>query len=92
MASPLQWNRTAIRCIAHPMTDSSLHDRLRDLYDKMREFPEASRCEHGTHLKPEAFVAFLELRQLIEREVLPKLYQLERRAEPADPPSSTWQR
>lgn len=74
------------------MNDSSLHDRLRDLYGKMREFPEASRCEHGTHLKPEAFVAFLELRQLIEREVLPALYRIEQRDRPTDLSSSTWQR
>lgn len=61
------------------MTDSSLHDRLHALFDQLKDFPEAGRCEHGTHLKPRAFVAFLELRQLIEREVLPALHQVEAR-------------
>lgn len=61
------------------MTDASLHDRLKALYDQLGDFPEGSRCEHGTHLKPRAFVAFLDLRQLIEREVLPALYQFERK-------------
>jgi len=55
------------------MTDS-LHDRLQSLFDQLKEFPEAGRCEHGTHLKPAAFTAFLEMRQLIEKEVLPALY------------------
>ena len=56
---------------------ASLHDRVQALYNKMRDFPEGSRCEHGTHLKPAAFVAFLELRQVIEREVLPALHRIE---------------
>ncbi|WP_298165449.1 hypothetical protein [Novosphingobium sp.] len=59
------------------MTDASLHDRLHALFDRLKDFPEASRCEHGTHLKPGAFIAFLDLRQLIEKEVLPALHQLE---------------
>lgn len=59
------------------MTDASLHDRLKALYDQVRDFPEAGRCEHGTHLNPRAFVAFLDMRQLIEREVLPALYKLD---------------
>lgn len=64
------------------MHDASLHDRLQAAYDQLKDFPEAGRCEHGTHLKPYAFVAFLELRQLIEREVLPALYQIEARDRP----------
>jgi hypothetical protein len=59
------------------MTDS-LHDRLQGLFDKLKDFPEAGRCEHGTHLKLAAFAAFLDLRQLIEKEVLPALHELER--------------
>ncbi|WP_421847968.1 hypothetical protein [Novosphingobium sp.] len=70
------------------MTDS-LHNRLRDLYDKMREFPEASRCEHGTHLKPSAFAAFLDLRQLVEKEVLPALYRIEEARNATSRPSPT---
>lgn len=63
------------------MTDC-LHDRLQAIYDQLKDMPEAGRCEHGTHLKPRAFVAFLELRQLIEREVLPALHQIEARNRP----------
>jgi hypothetical protein len=60
------------------MTDS-LHDRVQMLFDQLKDFPEAGRCEHGTHLKPAAFAAFLDLRQLVEKEVLPVLYEAERR-------------
>ncbi len=56
------------------MTDAAdLHDRLEALYHRLREFPEGSRCEHGAHLKNDAYVAFLDLRKLIEKEVLPAL-------------------
>ncbi|WP_408591196.1 hypothetical protein [Novosphingobium sp.] len=74
------------------MTDS-LHDRLQALYDRLKSFPEASRCEHGVHLKRDAYVAFLDLRQLIEREVLPALASKERTSAPwqpaADDPADT---
>lgn len=59
------------------MTDS-LHDRLKGMFDQLKDFPESGRCEHGTHLKPAAFTAFLDMRQLIEKEVLPALYRIER--------------
>lgn len=62
------------------MTDS-LYDRLQGLFDKLKDFPEAGRCEHGTHLKPAAFTAFLDMRQLIEKEVLPALHDLDRRGQ-----------
>lgn len=58
------------------MTDS-LHDRLKMLFDQLKDFPEAGRCEHGTHLKPAAFAAFLDMRQMIEKEVLAELYRIE---------------
>lgn len=45
----------------------SLAQRTQDLFDKIKAFPEAGRCEHGTHLKRDAYVAFLELRKLLER-------------------------
>lgn len=73
-----------------PMTDS-LHARLQDLFDQLKDFPEAGRCEHGMHLKPAAFAAFLDLRQLVEKEVLPALYLIEQRDRPTDQPSPTWQ-
>lgn len=55
----------------------SLHDRVKTLYARMANFPEESRCEHGTHLKRDAYVAFLDLRKLIEDEVLPVLHKVE---------------
>lgn len=54
-----------------------LHDRLKALCRRLSDFPESSRCEHGVHLKPDAYVAFLDLRQLVEREVMPLLYEIE---------------
>jgi hypothetical protein len=56
-------------------TDADLHDRLQGLFDRLKEFPEGARCEHGTHLKPDALAAFLDLRQLVEKEVLPALHR-----------------
>ena len=43
------------------------------LFDRLKDFPEGALCEHGVHLKRDAYAAFLDLRQLIEREVLPAL-------------------
>jgi len=64
------------------MTDAhSLHDRLQGLFDQMKDFPESGRCEHGVHLKRDSYTAFLDLRQILEREVLP---QLARRAQRRD--------
>jgi len=54
---------------------SDLHARLEALYHRLRDFPEGARCEHGVHLKRDAYVAFLDLRKLIETEVLPYLGQ-----------------
>lgn len=71
------------------MTDS-LHDRLQGLFDQLKDFPEAGRCEHGTHLKPAAFAAFLELRQVVEKEVLPELYRLKTASSATSQPSPTW--
>lgn len=56
----------------------SLHDRLKAYYDRLAMFPEGGRCEHGVHLKRDAYVAFLDLRKLLEDEVFPLLHQMER--------------
>ena len=72
------------------MIDASLHHRLQMLFDQLKDFPEAGRCEHGTHLKPAAFAAFLDLRQLVEKEVLPALYRIEAERSATSQPSSTW--
>ena len=61
---------------------AELHDRLEAIYHRLREFPEASRCEHGTHLKRDAYVAFLDLRKVIETEVLPLLARNAKRGQP----------
>jgi hypothetical protein len=50
-----------------------LHDRLQGLFDRIKEFPEGGRCEHGVHLKRDAYTAFLDLRKMIETELLPAL-------------------
>jgi hypothetical protein len=52
---------------------TNLHDRLQGLFDRLKVFPEGGRCEHGVHLKPDAYAAFLDMRQLVEKEVLPVL-------------------
>lgn len=52
--------------------------RTQALFDKLKEFPEASRCEHGAHLKPAAYAALLDLRQLVEREIIPALERMDR--------------
>jgi hypothetical protein len=57
------------------MPDDELLQRLQGLFNRLKDFPEAGRCEHGVHLKPDAFVAFLDLRQLVEKEVLPALHR-----------------
>lgn len=55
------------------MPAADLHDLLQGLFDRLKDFPEGTRCEHGAHLKPDAYAAFLDLRQLVEREILPGL-------------------
>ncbi|KUR80736.1 hypothetical protein AQZ49_01530 [Novosphingobium sp. FSW06-99] len=64
------------------MDSSELHERLDALYHRLRDFPEGARCEHGVHLKPDAYVAFLELRKLTENELLPALAQNAKRGWP----------
>lgn len=53
--------------------DGPLASRTQQLFEKLKDFPEAGRCEHGTHLKRDAYVAFFDLRQLLEREIIPAL-------------------
>lgn len=59
------------------MQTMPLAQRTQDLFDRIKAFPEAGRCEHGTHLKTDAYVAFLDLRQLLEREIIPALERME---------------
>lgn len=55
---------------------NDLPDRVQSLYDRLKAFPEIGKDGHGNYImRPEAFVAFLDLRQLIEREVIPALHE-----------------
>lgn len=56
----------------------SLLVRLEALYRRLSYFPEAHVGEGGAHLKPDAYAAFLDLRKMIEGEIIPTLYRLER--------------
>lgn len=56
----------------------SLSERTADLHRRLREFPEAGKRGEETVLKKDAWLALLDLRQLLEREVLPALRKLER--------------
>lgn len=60
-----------------PRMDPSLPDRVDALYRVLADFPEA-QTPLGPVLKPQAFVAFLDLRQLYEREIGPALRELQR--------------
>ena len=54
-----------------------LPERADALHRILADFPEA-QTPVGTVLKPQAFVAFLEFRQLYEREIGPALHELRR--------------
>ena len=60
-----------------PLMASDLPDRVDALYRILADFPEA-QTPLGPVLKPQAFVAFLDLRQLYEREIGPALRELQR--------------
>lgn len=55
-----------------------LPERAQALFDKLKDFPE-THTPAGPVLKPHAFVAFLDLRQLWEREIQAALYELRQR-------------
>lgn len=56
----------------------SLADRTQALYDRIKFFPEGGKTTEGTVLKRDAYVAFLDLRQLLEREIIPALERMEK--------------
>ena len=60
-----------------PRINPTLPDRVDALYRILADFPEA-QTPLGPVLKPQAFVAFLDLRQLYEREIGPALRELQR--------------
>ena len=53
-----------------------LPERLEGLYARLKDFPEAGRTPEGTLLKKDAWLALLDMRQLLEREVIPALFEL----------------
>ena len=55
---------------------AGLPERIEGLYDRLKDFPEARHTEQGTFLKPDAWLALLDLRQELEREVIAALYRL----------------
>lgn len=48
------------------------------LFDRIKEFPEAKWTDDGLFLKKEAGTSFLNLRQMVEREIIPALDELRR--------------
>lgn len=54
--------------------DNTLPERTQALYDRFKAFPEAGRVNGQWVMKPDAYLAMLDLRQLMEREVLPALH------------------
>lgn len=54
--------------------DNTLPDRTQALYDRVKNFPEAGRKGGDWIMKPDAYLAMLDLRQLLEREILPALH------------------
>lgn len=56
----------------------SLAERTKALTQRLSTFPEAGKRGDDTVLKPDAWLALLDLRQMLEREIIPKLYELER--------------
>jgi len=55
-----------------------LPDRARMLFGKFNEFPEAGKHQGYFLMRPEAFAAFLDARQLWEREIAPALDELKK--------------
>ena len=56
----------------------SLAERTEALYRRINLFPEESFEGERVYLKRDAYLALLDLRQLLEREVIPALYKAER--------------
>lgn len=50
-----------------------LPDRAQALFDRFKAFPEAKFTTDGAFLRRDAYLAFLDLRQMMEREILPAL-------------------
>ena len=55
--------------------DTNLIDRVDALYRRINFFPESEFREGRVYLKPDAYAAFLDLRQLWENEVRMALYR-----------------
>ena len=51
------------------------YERLQSLFAKFGGFPEIGHTDIGVTVRKDAFVAFLDARQIIEKEVLTDVYQ-----------------
>lgn len=58
-----------------PAADREIAQRTEALYRQIHLFPEAEFTDARVYLKREAYTAFLDLRQLLEREIIPALYR-----------------
>ena len=55
-----------------------LPERTQALFDKLKDFPEAGKHRNGMILTNDAYVAFLDMRKLVENEILTALHELRR--------------
>lgn len=55
--------------------NASLAERTEALYRRINLFPESSFEDGRVYLKRDAYLALLDLRQLLEREIIPALYK-----------------
>ncbi len=58
---------------------TNLAERTEALYRRLSDFPEAQYAEGRVYLKTDAHLALLDLRQLLEREIIPALYRMDKR-------------
>ena len=64
---------------ADPATDRDLAERTESLFRQIHLFPESEFREGRVYMKDESYTAFLDLRQLLEREIIPALYRQARK-------------
>ena len=53
-----------------------LPERTQALFDKLKDFPEAGKHRDGMILSTDAYVSFLDMRKLVENEILGALHEL----------------
>ena len=63
------------------LSPQELADRTRALYKVLADFPDGYGPDGRGYLKPGAAIAFLDLRKLLETDILPVLDRLARESE-----------